>query len=68
MYPKNLEEISGAPKQLYMMGNTTCLEQPIVAIIGARNCSEKGKKLGFQFAMQLAVQGITIASGMALRN
>lgn len=51
-----------------MMGDMTCLEQPIVAIIGARNCSEKGKKLGFQFAMQLAVQGITIASGMALRN
>lgn len=51
-----------------MMGDMTCLEHPIVAIIGARNCSEKGKKLSFQFAMQLAVQGITIASGMALRN
>jgi len=67
MYSDNLKNIFNPPRQLYAQGNIDCLKEPMIAIIGSRNCSEKGKKLSFQFAMQLAIQGVGIISGMAER-
>lgn len=67
-YPASLKDIKNGPKKLYCKGNIDLLKTPIISIIGSRHCSENGKKLAGKFARELVEQGITIASGMALRN
>lgn len=65
-YPKQLRNIKNSPKQLYVKGNIDLLQTNIISIIGSRACSENGEKLAKKFAKELAYQGLTIASGMAI--
>ena len=67
IYPQKLRTIKNPPKQLYYKGNIDLLNTNIISIIGSRCCSENGKILARQFASELAMQGLTIASGMAIR-
>lgn len=67
-YPALLRYIKNPPKQLYIEGNKKILNQRAISIIGSRDCSEKGKRVANEFAAELARRGITIVSGMALRN
>lgn len=67
-YPEQLRKIQKPPKQLYYEGNIGLLKSNIISIVGSRVCSENGKNLATKFAKELAYQGITIASGMAVRN
>lgn len=66
IYPQKLRIIKNPPKQLYYKGNIDLLNTNIISIIGSRCCSENGKILARQFASELAMQGLTIASGMAI--
>lgn len=65
-YPKQLKEIKNPPKKLYLLGNEKILEDKSVAIVGSRCYSEYGKEYATKFSKELAIQGITIISGMAL--
>lgn len=65
-YPGHLRKIKIPPKQLYLQGNVQLLNKPTIAIIGSRNCTENGKKLARRFAKELSMQGLVIASGMAI--
>ena len=67
-FPEKLRKIQKPPKQLYYEGNIELLKNNIISIVGSRACSENGKKLADKFAKELVYQGITIASGMAIRN
>ena len=67
-YPEQLRKIKNPPKQLYYQGNLELLKTNIIAIIGSRNASQNGKILARKFAQELSLQGITIVSGMAIRN
>lgn len=64
-YPKQLRKIKNPPKQLYFKGNIELLNENMIAIIGSRNCSERGGNLAEKFAAELFDQGLTIVSGMA---
>ena len=64
-FPEKLHTIPDAPFALYVKGSLPNPEQPSVAIIGARMCSEYGRYLARQFGMELANAGIQIISGMA---
>ncbi len=64
-YPEKLKRIKNSPKQLYYEGNINLLNTNIISIIGSRNCTQNGVKLAKKFASELAVQNITIASGLA---
>lgn len=66
LYPEKLRQIRNAPKRLYVRGMLPQKEEPCVAIIGARRCSDYGKKMAQIFAAELAGAGIQIISGMAL--
>ena len=66
LYPEKLRQIRNAPKRLYVRGMVPQKEEPCVAIIGARRCSDYGKKMAQIFAAELAEAGIQIISGMAL--
>lgn len=64
-YPKRLAQIPDAPYGLYFRGKLPAKERPSVAIIGARNCSEYGRRMAQYFGRELAMAGVQIISGMA---
>ena len=67
-YPEQLRETYDAPLKLYVLGNKQILKQKGIAIVGARNATEYGKKVALQFSRKLSEKGINIISGLALRH
>ncbi|WP_221793336.1 DNA-processing protein DprA [Oceanobacter mangrovi] len=65
-YPEALASLADAPLWLFAKGNTACLDQPMVAIVGSRNPTPYGRDWARQCAYQLARAGICVVSGMAL--
>ncbi len=65
-YPALLKEIYDPPIVLYAIGDLTGLKQPLMAMVGTRSPSPTGSETARQFAFDLAKQGITIVSGLAL--
>lgn len=64
-YPGRLAQIPDAPYGLYFQGKLLTEERPSVAIIGARNCSEYGRRMAQHYGRELAAAGVQIISGMA---
>lgn len=64
-YPIKLKQISNPPRQLYVLGNDTILNNFSLAIIGCRNYTEYGKKISKDLSFKLAKRGIPIISGLA---
>jgi DNA processing protein len=64
-YPAALAVLDAPPPLLYVKGDTKLLNRPIVAVVGARQCSAAGAKLARHFAGALAGAGYVIASGLA---
>lgn len=65
-YPQRLLEISDFPVGLYVRGKLPEENRPVVAIVGARNCSAYGQQLAETFARMLSAEGVQIISGLAL--
>lgn len=64
-YPERLRNIPDPPFGIYVKGALPQSEVPSVAIIGARACSEYGKRCARVFAEALSEAGVQIISGMA---
>lgn len=66
-YPSRLLNIDKFPKKIYYVGNCNLLNhKKIVAIVGARDCSEYGRKYAGIFAMELAKNDVCVISGLAV--
>ncbi len=65
-YPQDLLFIHNAPLMLYVKGDTECLSNPCLAIVGSRKATPKGRSFAFQISSQLTEYGFTIISGLAL--
>jgi len=63
-YPEKLKKVFSAPHYFYYKG-TVPTSQPMIAIIGARNCSNYGSQTAYRIARELAEQGIGVVSGLA---
>jgi DNA processing protein len=63
-YPQNLRNIYDYPYGIYVKGQLS-MKEPIIAIVGARKCTEYGKEVAKYFARELAKMGVVIISGMA---
>ena len=63
-YPADLKKIKNPPKILYFMGEIK-QNEPLFAVVGARNCSSYGKQATIDIAGNLAEAGLTIVSGLA---
>lgn len=64
-YPRLLRELPDAPAWLYVKGDPTILNRPLLAIVGSRNASAQGLRDAEAFAESLARCGLTIISGLA---
>lgn len=72
-YPAKLKNIHAYPYGFYVKGRNkdiaACVEgegKRTVAIVGARNCSEYGRKIAGELGYALATQGVGVISGMAV--
>ena len=64
-FPPLLLASGDCPIALYVDGDALALREPQLAIVGSRNPSAQGREHAFEFARELARQGLTITSGLA---
>ena len=64
-YPKALAEISDAPPLLWMKGDISLAQKPMIAMVGARNASSLGQRMARALAKDLGEAGFVVVSGMA---
>lgn len=64
-YPKLLRFIPDPPPVITILGRFDLLNQPAIAIVGARHASTAGKKIAELFSSELGKEGFVIVSGMA---
>ena len=64
-YPAMLRQIADAPIVLFAQGALSRLEQPALAIVGARHATADGLEHASDFASALARQGWCVISGLA---
>lgn len=66
-YPKLLREIYGAPYVLYYKGRLDFqADEFSLAVVGTRKFTSYGKQITSDIVQELAAQGLTIISGLAL--
>ncbi len=65
-YPVLLKELPDAPPVLYVRGSLTDRDRWAIAIVGTRKASHYGHDTAFQLAFDLAREGLTVVSGLAL--
>ena len=65
-YPDALKTIANPPAFLWVQGRHSLLNEPSIAMVGARKASPNGMALAKYFAASLAASGLTIVSGLAL--
>ena len=66
-YPKNLRRLRYPPIIIYAKGNYSLLnEKKMIAVIGARNCSNYGKEIAKKIGKYLAENNINVVSGLAM--
>lgn len=65
-YPQALLQIPDPPVLLFATGDPDVLQQPSVAIVGARSATPQGIANAEAFARSLGEAGLTIVSGLAL--
>ncbi|MFT4960010.1 MAG: DNA processing protein [Paracoccaceae bacterium] len=64
-YPQSLAKISDAPPMLWVIGDVSLLNRPLIALVGARNASSLGTRMARALAHDLGGKGFTIVSGLA---
>lgn len=65
-YPPVLKNIYQPPYAMFFSGNRHCLSmEKTVAIVGARNCSDYGKKMAMELGTMFGERGYMVVSGMA---
>lgn len=64
-YPSNLHNIYNPPNALYVKGSLPKADIGIIAVVGARNCSDYGKEMARYLSGELAKAGLQIISGLA---
>jgi len=65
LYPPLLKEINSPPAYLYTYGDISVLENPSIAVVGARKCGKSAKEFAFDLSSELAEIGFNIVSGFA---
>lgn len=64
-YPEKLKAYNDKPYYLFYKGILPKNDMPVVAMVGARACSNYGRYVSKNIARELSLKGIQIISGMA---
>ena len=64
-YPARLLDLCDPPHSLYIYGDISLLNLPMIAIVGSRAASLEGIKNAHYFAQALSAEGYLIVSGLA---
>lgn len=64
-YPTSLADLSDAPPFLWVLGDTSLLRKPMIALVGARNASSLGTRMARSLARDLGAEGYVVVSGLA---
>ncbi|MEQ9638993.1 MAG: DNA-processing protein DprA [Alphaproteobacteria bacterium] len=64
-YPAALAALEDAPPILFVLGDKARLNQPCVALVGARHASANGRTLAERMARDLGAAGYVVVSGLA---
>ncbi|MDR3225393.1 MAG: DNA-processing protein DprA [Clostridiales Family XIII bacterium] len=64
-YPDTLKHIKDPPPSLWYLGRLSALDNPMVAIVGARRATDYGRWAAYNLARRLSEHGVTVVSGMA---
>ncbi len=64
-YPERIGRLEDAPYAIFRRGELPAEDKKHVAVIGARKCSDYGRRTAEYFGMELAKAGVPIISGMA---
>lgn len=64
-YPAALAALDSPPPILTVRGDASLLDQPAVALVGARNASAAAVRIAREFAAALAAEGLAVVSGLA---
>lgn len=64
-YPQALLDLKDPPKQLYVKGNLDLLKQPMISIVGTRDCTRYGLMVAKDLATHCAEAGFVVVSGLA---
>ena len=65
LYPRALAELENAPPLVTVKGRLELLEQPMIAIVGARNASAAACRFARGLAHELGREGVVVVSGLA---
>ncbi|MFA6135963.1 MAG: DNA-processing protein DprA [Candidatus Paceibacterota bacterium] len=65
LFPKDLALIPDSPDKIFVKGNIRS-NQTRIAVVGTRKASKLGQETAYNFSYNLAQNGITIVSGLAL--
>ena len=63
--PQRARAWSKCPSILWLAGNISAFDGPLVAVVGSRKVSSEGKRRSFVLAKALVDLGITVVSGLA---
>lgn len=64
-YPAALYDLPDAPPILWALGDTSLLNRPAVAMVGARNASSLGLRMATRLAETMGENGFVVVSGLA---
>ncbi|MEL6682825.1 MAG: DNA-processing protein DprA [Pseudomonadota bacterium] len=64
-YPETLLGIDDAPPLLWVLGDISLLQRPMIALVGARNASSLGTRMAKRLATELTAKGYVVVSGLA---
>lgn len=65
-YPTKLRYIENPPAVLFARGRRLENSEPTIGIVGARKCTEFGRKAAYSLGAKLALAGFTVISGGAV--
>lgn len=64
-FPEILSSMDEPVKELYCIGDVSLLKERAVAVVGARKCSQYGRRAAFNIGKSLAYNNVATVSGMA---
>ena len=64
-YPEKIRCLEDAPYALFVRGELPDPDKKYVSVIGARKCSDYGRRTAEYFGRELAKAGVSVISGMA---